>query len=46
MDHLQELVRMHRMAPGTREVARLLDISPNTERRYREALTSLGLLAR
>lgn len=45
MDDLQELVRLHRMGTGAREVARLLDISPNTERRYREALLSLGLLA-
>jgi len=36
MDQLQELVRLHRMGTGCREVARLLGISPNTERQYRE----------
>lgn len=44
MDHLQELVRLHRMGTNAREVARLLELSPNTERKYREALLSLGLL--
>ena len=32
MDRLQELVRLHRMGTGDREVARLLGMSPNTER--------------
>lgn len=45
MDQLQELVRLHRMGTGCREVARLLAISPNTERQYREILTAAGLLA-
>lgn len=45
MDQLQELVRLHRMGTGCREVARLLGISPNTERQYREILAAEGLLA-
>lgn len=45
MDELQELVRLHRMGTGYREVARLLAISPNTERQYREILATEGLLA-
>ena len=45
MDQLQELVRLHRMGTGCREVARLLAISPNTERQYREILEAEGLLA-
>ena len=44
MDQLQELVRLHRMGTGSREVARLLGISPNTERQYREILVAEGLL--
>ncbi len=44
MDRLQELVRLHRMGTGAREVARLLSMSPNTERTYREALEREGLL--
>jgi transposase len=44
MDQLQELVRLHRMGTGAREVARLLQISPNTERAYRKALRKAGLL--
>lgn len=32
MHKVQELVRLHRMGTGAREVARLLGISPNTER--------------
>ena len=44
MDRLQELVRLHRMGTGCREVARLLAISPNTERQYREILVGEGLL--
>ncbi len=46
MDQLQELVRLHRMGTGCREVVRLLAISPNTERHYREILAAEGLLAR
>jgi transposase len=45
MDRLQELVRLHRMGSGGREVARLLGMSPNTERAYRLALEAAGLLA-
>ena len=45
MDRLQELVRLHRMKTGSREVARLLRMSPNTERQYRLALEAEGLLA-
>jgi transposase len=44
MHKLQELVRLHRMGTGAREVARLLGISPNTERLWREQLGSAGLL--
>jgi transposase len=44
MHRLQELVRLHRLETGAREVARLLGLSPNTERRYREALAAAGLL--
>jgi transposase len=45
MDRLQELVRLHRMGAGAREVARMLRMSPNTERDYRQALEKEGLLA-
>jgi transposase len=44
MDRLQELVRLHRMGTGAREVARMLRMSPNTEREYRQALEKEGLL--
>lgn len=44
MERLQELVRLHRMGTGAREVARLLSMSPNTERAYREALARENLL--
>ena len=44
MDRLQELVRLHRIGTGAREVARLLKMGPNTERDYREALEAAGLL--
>ena len=44
MHRLQELVRLHRMGTGAREVARLLKMSPNTEREYRRALEASGLL--
>ena len=43
MHRLTELVRLHRQGMGAREVARLLGMSPNTERKYREALESAGL---
>ncbi len=45
MHRLQELVRLHRKGEGCREVARLLKMSPNTERRFREALKEAQLLA-
>lgn len=45
MDKLRELVRLHRSGRGARDVARLLGISPNTERRYRRRLRAAGLLA-
>ncbi|HYD50116.1 MAG TPA: hypothetical protein VEB21_17285 [Terriglobales bacterium] len=41
---MQELVRLHRLGSGRREVARLLGVSPNTERQYREILEKEGLL--
>ena len=44
MHRLQELVRLHRMGTGAREAARLLEMSPNTERAYRTALATAGLL--
>ena len=44
MHRLQDLVRLHRMGTECREVARLLRMSPNTERAYRNALNSAGLL--
>jgi transposase len=44
MHRLQELVRLHRMGTGAREVARMLHMSPNTERDYRNALEAEGLL--
>lgn len=44
MHRLQELVRLHRMGTGAREVAQLLRMSPNTERAYRKVLASARLL--
>lgn len=44
MERLQELVRLHRMKTKVKEVARLLKMSPNTERNYREALIAAELL--
>ena len=44
MFQLQELVRLHRMGTKCHEVARLLGISPNTERSYRLALVTAGFL--
>lgn len=44
MDRLEELVRLHRKGVGCREVARLLRMSPNTERQYRRALEEAGFL--
>jgi DNA-binding NarL/FixJ family response regulator len=34
MHRLQELVRLFRMGCGVKEIARLLKMSPNTERKY------------
>ena len=44
MHRLQELVRLHRMNTGARECARILGMSPNTERQYRQALQDAELL--
>lgn len=44
MHRLQELVRLHRMHTPPREVARLLQMGPNTEREYRTALLQAELL--
>lgn len=43
MHKLQELVRLHRMGTGARESARLLGISPNTERKWRMAFQAVEL---
>ncbi len=44
MHDLMELVRLHRLKTGCHEVARLLGMSPNTEREYRLILLQAGLL--
>lgn len=44
MHRLEELVRLHRLSVPVREVARLLKMSPRTERRYRQVLSAAGLL--
>lgn len=44
MDTLRELIRLHRKRVGCRDVARLLNMSPNTERNYRTILEDAGLL--
>lgn len=44
MHRLQELVRLHRLGSGGREVARLLKLSPKTELKYRRAIEAAGLL--
>ena len=44
MHRLQELVRLHRLGEGARQVARKLRMSPNTERKYRRILDSAGVL--
>lgn len=44
MHRLQELVWLYRRGTGAREVARLLAMSPNTERDYRRALSAASLL--
>jgi transposase len=43
MHRLQELVRLHRMGTGCHAAARMLSMSPNTERVYRSALMAAGL---
>lgn len=45
MHTLQEFVRLARMGTKYRAIARMLRISPNTEREYRKALEAAGLLA-
>ncbi len=45
MHRLEELVRLYRLGTPTREVARLLRMSPRTERSYRTALEAAGLLS-
>lgn len=45
MHRLQELVRLHRIGGSTvHDIARMLGMSPNTERLYRNALKEVGLL--
>jgi len=44
MHRLSELVRLHRMGTSARAICRLLRMGQNTERAYREALTSADLL--
>lgn len=44
MHRLQELVRLHRMDTGCREVARILKMGVNVERTYRRILGAEGLL--
>ncbi len=44
MHRLQDLVRYVRMGVGCRERARLLKMSPNTERKYRQALEKEKML--
>ena len=44
MHRLQEMVWLRRQKMGYREIARKLKMSPNTERKYREALDEAGLL--
>jgi len=44
MHRLQDMVGMHRRGVGARAIARALNMSPNTERRYRQALEAAELL--
>ncbi len=44
MHRLEEMVRLHRMGTTKHELARMLVMSPNTERVYRGALAAAGLL--
>ncbi|RMG95068.1 MAG: hypothetical protein D6705_14400 [Deltaproteobacteria bacterium] len=41
---LQELVRLRRLGAGARDVARMLEMSPNTERAYRRLFEASGVL--
>lgn len=43
MHRLQELIRLHRMGTSCREAARMLGMSRNTARDYRQALREAGL---
>ena len=44
MHRLREMVRLHRMGTTCHRVAQLLQMSPNTERKYRLAIDAAGLL--
>ena len=44
LHRLEEMVRLHRLGTTKHEVARMLVMSPNTERVYRGALAAAGLL--
>lgn len=44
MHRLEEMVRLHRMGTTKHELARMLVMSPNTERVYRVAIAAAGLL--
>lgn len=44
MHRLQDLVRLHREGVKYRKIAHLLEMSPNAERKYRDALNAQGLL--
>lgn len=44
MHRLQELLRLHRLGTACRDVARMLKMSPNTEKEYRMILKKAGLL--
>lgn len=44
MHRLEEMVRLYRMGTSKHEIARMLLMSPNTERVYRNALVSAELL--
>jgi hypothetical protein len=44
LSRIQELVRLHRVGEKPRKIARLLSMSPNTERFYRRLLDEAGML--
>lgn len=44
MHRLDEMVRLHRMKKGAHEIARMLKMGPNVERKYRLAFKAEGLL--